>query len=177
MRWTAAPHVCFTLYEATHPEVFRSPAYLARLNAPTPWTQQIMPHMSNFLRGACETIFTAGSGIGATLAVLRLNGDDSKKTVLSLKVAALEITQYAGVVGVHLGLCKPEITSQATNEATLRKSVDTNSFSYVLLVEALDANYLKNQWHQLIEQLTTAQVEILGTSHFDLSFMLNTPKA
>jgi len=52
----------FILYELTNPEVVGSPQYLARLNAPTPWSQRIMPRLQNFLRGGGRVI--AASGIG-----------------------------------------------------------------------------------------------------------------
>ena len=41
----------FILYELESPEVLDGPAYLARLNAPTPWSQRIMPQLGNFVRG------------------------------------------------------------------------------------------------------------------------------
>src|SRR3954471_14322383 len=41
----------FILYELEAPEVLDGPTYLARLNAPTPWSQRIMPQLGNFIRG------------------------------------------------------------------------------------------------------------------------------
>src|SRR3954471_10488606 len=41
----------FILYELESPEVLDGPAYLARLNAPTPWSKRIMPLLGNFMRG------------------------------------------------------------------------------------------------------------------------------
>ena len=45
------PDRFFILYELEAPEVLDGPAYMARLNAPTPWSQRIMPQLGNFIRG------------------------------------------------------------------------------------------------------------------------------
>jgi hypothetical protein len=39
------------LYELADASVVDSPAYLERLNNPTPWTTRMMPHLGNFIRG------------------------------------------------------------------------------------------------------------------------------
>ena len=41
----------FIHYELASPAALASAAYLARLNAPTPWTQRIMAVVGNFVRG------------------------------------------------------------------------------------------------------------------------------
>src|ERR1700712_1431484 len=50
----------FILYERKAPEVRDGPAYLARLNAPTPWSQRIMPQLGNFSRGGGVMTSRAG---------------------------------------------------------------------------------------------------------------------
>ena len=54
----------FILYELEAPEVLDGPAYLARLNAPTPWSQRIMPQLGNFIRGGGVMTARAGRGEG-----------------------------------------------------------------------------------------------------------------
>ncbi|MGY2938435.1 hypothetical protein ACVWZ6_008037 [Bradyrhizobium sp. GM6.1] len=54
----------FILYELETPEVLDGEAYLARLNAPTPWSQRIMPKLGNFMRGGGVMIARAGRGRG-----------------------------------------------------------------------------------------------------------------
>jgi len=39
----------FILYELQAPEVLDGPAYLARLNAPSPWSQRIMPQLARHI--------------------------------------------------------------------------------------------------------------------------------
>ena len=62
----------FILYELSTSEVLDGPAYLARLNAPTPWSQRIMPRLHNFIRGGGNVIARAGRGEGATIMAVRL---------------------------------------------------------------------------------------------------------
>src|SRR6267154_765313 len=62
----------FILYELEAPEVLDGPAYLARLNAPTPWSQRIMPQLGNFIRGGGVMAARAGRGEGAIIAALRI---------------------------------------------------------------------------------------------------------
>src|SRR3982075_4514676 len=62
----------FILYELEAPEVLDGPAYMARLNAPTPWSQRVMPLLGNFIRGGGVMATRAGRGEGATIAALRI---------------------------------------------------------------------------------------------------------
>ena len=70
---------CFTLYEGADLPVFNSPAYLERLNNPTPWTRKISPAFRAFMRGACRLVATAGQ----VRIVLRL-------TLAGDRIAAIE---------------------------------------------------------------------------------------
>jgi len=58
----------FILYELETPEVLDGPAYLARLNAPTPWSQRIMPQLGNFVRGGGVVTARTGRGRAAPLS-------------------------------------------------------------------------------------------------------------
>ena len=51
----------FIHYELRSPDVLGSEAYLARLNAPTPWSQRIMPILGNFVRGGGRVLARAGT--------------------------------------------------------------------------------------------------------------------
>jgi hypothetical protein len=53
-------HRYFILYDLERPEVVGGPQYLARLNAPTPWSQRIMLRLRNFGRGGGRVVATAG---------------------------------------------------------------------------------------------------------------------
>src|SRR5438132_2080527 len=65
----------FAFYEVESPAVLASPAYLERLNAPTPWTTETMrTAFRNSVRTVCDLRFAAGDLIGSHAAVLRADG-------------------------------------------------------------------------------------------------------
>ncbi len=60
-------------YDVRDFSVLQSPAYLARLNSPTPWTRQVTPSMRDSIRGLCHVAWRLGaSGNGVFLAAIRL---------------------------------------------------------------------------------------------------------
>ena len=61
----------FTFYDLDSPQVLFSPAYLARLEAPTPWTRKVMGHWSGMFRTVCERVARRGDAVGAFVAVAR----------------------------------------------------------------------------------------------------------
>src|SRR5260221_7541559 len=79
----------FILYELESPEVLDGPAYMARLNAPTRWSQRIMPQLGNFIRGGGVMTARAGRGEGATIAALRIERlPDNPQVLADLIVAS-----------------------------------------------------------------------------------------
>jgi hypothetical protein len=65
----------FAFYEVETPAVLASPAYLERLNAPTPWTKETMRiAFRNSVRTVCDLHCAAGDLIGSHAAVLRADG-------------------------------------------------------------------------------------------------------
>jgi hypothetical protein len=122
----------FTHYELATPAVLASEAYLARLNAPTPWTQRIMPILGNFVRGGGRVFAEAGTGHGGIIAALRLDN-----LPFSDPVAAVQ-----GVVGRDR-IARAELletdtagTGIKTREKTFRGSDET--FAWLLLIEGMD---------------------------------------
>src|SRR6201991_5202684 len=73
----------FILYELEDENVVGGADYLARLNAPTPWSQRNMPKLGNFARGGGRLGASAGTGQDRSVAPLRLDA------VPSLDAAAL----------------------------------------------------------------------------------------
>src|SRR6185312_14237936 len=73
----AAVNRYFILYELEDERVVGGPDYLARLNAPTPWSQRIMPRLGNFARGGGRIAASAGVGQGGIVAPLRLDAAPS----------------------------------------------------------------------------------------------------
>jgi hypothetical protein len=141
----------FILYELEAPEVLDGEAYLARLNAPTPWSQRIMPRLGNFMRGGGVMVARAGRGEGATITALRIetlpgNPQDLAETLVSCD----------GIAAVQIGATDEARTSVATTEKGMRK--DEGFFSGLLLIEALDAASLQ----AALQQARTIAPEVFG---------------
>ncbi|MFG5410576.1 hypothetical protein ABXN37_23805 [Piscinibacter sakaiensis] len=58
------------LYEVADLAVLAGPDYLARLNAPSPWTQALMPHYRGMRRGLCRVRASVGPGLGGEALLL-----------------------------------------------------------------------------------------------------------
>jgi hypothetical protein len=61
----------FSFYELDDPDVLFSPAYLARLGAPTAWTQRIMRVWKGMVRTACERVERTGHALGGYVVAAR----------------------------------------------------------------------------------------------------------
>lgn len=134
----AARYAFGTIYAGDDAEVFRSPAYLERLNNPTPWTAEVAPSFRNFLRVACERIATAGKGDGGSMATVRC--DFARKDAAAIlretgQRLAEAILALPGVCCVHLGLARSEISGVRTRETELRDAMAEKGFDAVILVE------------------------------------------
>lgn len=134
----ASRYVFGTIYAADNVEVFRSDAYLARLNNPTPWTAEVAPSFQNFLRVACDRVATAGTGDGGSMATIRFDfasaGSDA-----ALRQAAQGLVEAVqalpGVACVHLGIARSEVSGVRTRETELRSAMAEKGFDAVLLIE------------------------------------------
>jgi hypothetical protein len=127
----------FILYELEAPEVLDGAAYLARLNAPTPWSQRIMPLLGNFVRGGGVMTARAGRGEGSTVAAIRIERLPQAPGRLAHDLAALE-----GIAAVQIGVTDLARTSVPTIEKGMRRQEAV--FAGLLLIEARDEKSLRN---------------------------------
>ena len=65
-------HRYLALYEVDDVSVLSGGAYIERLNNPTPWTQSMMPHFRNFVRGVFDVPARVGEVHGGAIVTLRL---------------------------------------------------------------------------------------------------------
>src|SRR3954469_4675551 len=134
----------FILYELEAPEVLDGPAYLARLNAPSPWSQRIMPLLGNFIRGGGVMTARAGRGEGSTVVGLRLENLPKDAGRLAGALAALD-----GIAAVQIGVTDLARTSVPTVEKGMRK--DEGVFAGLLIIEALDEASLRHALSKVAE--------------------------
>lgn len=83
-RWRAlaGEPAYFVLYEVGDLDVLSSPAYMDRLNHPSPWTAKIMPSYRGMRRGLCEIVARAGHGLGGFGLLLRFGVEARDETAL-----------------------------------------------------------------------------------------------
>ena len=121
----------FILYELETPEVLDGSAYLARLNAPTPWSQRIMPQLGNFIRGGGIITARAGRGEGSKIAALRIEHLPEQPKRLADAVVSLD-----GIAAVQIGATDLARTTVPTVEKGMRRQ--EGLFAGLVVIEALD---------------------------------------
>jgi hypothetical protein len=134
----------FILYELETPEVLDGAAYLARLNAPTPWSQRIMPQLGNFVRGGGMVTARAGRGEGSTIVALRIEHLPEAPQRLADDIAALD-----GIAAVQIGVTDIARTSVPTIEKGMRRQEAV--FAGLVLIEALDEKALRSALRRAAE--------------------------
>ena len=93
----------FVLYELSEHGALASPEYLARLNAPTPWSRKLMPHHANMVRSQCVVLESAGAVAAACALTVRFSpGEDAAATQAAIRPWLPQLAAAPGLVGAHL---------------------------------------------------------------------------
>jgi hypothetical protein len=125
-RWTSTLDAegFFVLYELEQYETLTSKAYLDRLNAPTPWSQKMMPHHLNMVRSQCRVALSFGGGVAAALATIRLSPQTGREADLKemLSASLQTWTEKPGLTGGHLLMTETPKMSAPTTEQQIRGS-------------------------------------------------------
>lgn len=124
------------VYELEDETALAGQPYLDRLNAPTPWSQRIMPVLGNFARGGGRRVASFGSGRGGVVAAVRCAAGELPDAGL---VETLVVQDR--IAAAHLLETDAARTGIRTSEKGLRK--DDGSFDGLLLVEGLDPSVLR----------------------------------
>jgi hypothetical protein len=133
----------FILYETESPEILASPAYVARLNNPTPMTQQVMPKLKNFVRGAGRVVQSSGVCGGGAVKVMRF---EQPHSILSNKDARSALFKQIHEMDRVLAVRLFEVDTAATTIQTEEKKIRTSReeiYSQLLMVEAVDVEAFK----------------------------------
>ena len=127
----------FNLYEADSPETLAGQDYLNRLNAPTAWSQRVIPSFRNVARSVCRVAFTNGVGSGGVMLTLRFAIDAAHRdsTIDALRRRLLPPLVYRkGIAGVHLCLADDAASGVETAERKVRANA-TLVPSWIILIE------------------------------------------
>jgi hypothetical protein len=104
-----------------------SPAYLERLNNPSPWSRKMFASC-RLSRTLCRVAESRGNGVGGEVMTVRNPG----------QVAIDAIAATSGVTGVHLLERDTSLERPRTHEESLRHGGADESVERVLIVEGHD---------------------------------------
>lgn len=133
----------FVMYELADREVLAGPAYLARLNDPTPWSVAMMPHHQGMVRSLCEVTASAGAGGGRYMLTLRLAPAAQRATELRAYLQGLvaSLPPTRGLAGAHL-LERSALGNIAQTQEQRIRGADGTA-DWVFLVCGHDAEVLR----------------------------------
>lgn len=171
--WDRTFHRYFALYPTRTITVLNGPDYLARLNAPSPWTQKMFPRLVNYVRGACRIVASRSEGVGGFIASIRLSLAEPARGLegSAATTAAAEIRGLDGVTGVHIGVVDADVTGIPSSEKTLRVGGE-GTFDAVVLIETTSRRSAEEAMPTIEDTLTalpnmapTRTSGIYGLSH------------
>jgi hypothetical protein len=149
----ADPPRYFYFYETESLDTLQSPAYLARLGDPTPWTRRTMVLVRNNTRTACRVVASVGPGLGGVIATLRLGARAGHEEALrawltgSALPAALE---HPGVVAGHLLEGDAGVSTAAKGDEKRLLATPDALVRWVVLVEGIDPGALESACRDLL---------------------------
>ena len=95
----------FMMYEVAEVATLTSAPYLERLDKPSPWTQSVMPHYRNMVRGLTRVAGSAGAGVAGFAMVARISPEEGCGDALDKWLAGTllpQLAQQPGLSGAHL---------------------------------------------------------------------------
>lgn len=105
-RWTDADggDGFFVMYELQDHAVLASAAYVARLNAPSPWSTRMMPFHRNMVRTQNRVLLSRGAVTARHALTIRLSPLDGHAQALQqgLDDLATNAASQPGLVGLHV---------------------------------------------------------------------------
>lgn len=127
----------FNLYETASAKVLTGADYLARLNAPTPWTTATVRHFRGVARSLCEVAATYGEGLGGLCATLRYDVDPSAAAAhrAAMTAALRDLASTAGTAGAHLLVADEAASGIETAERRARGGPGNLVPRWIVLVE------------------------------------------
>ncbi len=105
-RWTSATggEGIFVMYEIDSRATLSSSAYVAHLNAPTPWSTKMMPHHRNMVRSQCHVMESRGGAVGKHALTVRFSPESGRDAdaLAHFKLLGESLVSRPGLIGAHL---------------------------------------------------------------------------
>lgn len=144
-RWRCADggEGIFVMYELDDHAVLASQAYLARLNAPTPWSTRLMPDHRNMVRSQCHVLESRGILPASNALTIRLSPARGRGEALraAIRSVAERVSREAGLAGLHL-LRHEDPPIAATEEQRIRGNADRTA-DWVVVACGYEADALR----------------------------------
>lgn len=153
----------FNLYEADTVQVLGGPDYLARLNAPTAWTQQSVKSYRNVARSICDVVYTHGVGQGAYLLTARFDVVEGQEERVSAVLQQRVLPSFAdkqGVTGVHLCVADDAASKVETAEKKARAE-GTQIPAWIVMIEGCAPDYVRAAGKSLLADMQAQLAEQL----------------
>ena len=110
----------FILYEVQSEAALTGSAYRDRLNNPTPWSRQMMPHHRNMVRGLCRAQASYGSALGPALLTVRFSAERANELRGWLSDTLAAMPSRKGLVAAALLRHTGQPPATQTTEQRLR---------------------------------------------------------
>ena len=167
LRTEGAPRYLI-VYEVESVAMKESPAYLARLNDPTPWTTATMQRLRGMVRGFCHVRTGAGYGLGRAALALRYSASDPEEARAWLAQQAQSLASRPGFAAAYL--LDPVEAPQMTREQAIRGKDAT--LAPMFFVTGHDAQAVREACGRELgtAALREAGIEALDAGFYELGF-------
>lgn len=142
-RWVAAGGGLgyFILYEVEELATLTTGPYLERLNNPTPWSKQMMPHHQNMVRSLCRVQARFGAGLGRALATIRFSPQPGAEQGLGRWLQEAVLPELPSRKGLVASLLLRDAASTAANPTMEQKIRGRDATAdWAVLVSGYDAD-------------------------------------
>jgi len=152
----------FNLYETESQSTVTGADYLARLNAPTPWTIATVGHFRAVARSLCRVAASFGAGEGGLIGSFRYAMDDARADAHRSRMTQLSLPALAkadDVAGCHL--LEADEAASAVETAEKKVRAERNLIPrWIVLVEGWgDAAAFASLCRGLLRDGTFADVD------------------
>ena len=149
-------------YEVDSPDVLNSPAYLQRLENPTPWTNQALRSFRGMVRTVCDLRLAAGRLAGSHAVVLRADDAMAPQTDAGGFVETLAMED--GIARVQLWTASARQTKADTTEMKSRGGDQVIAGALVVeCIRRTDADRIADKLATPPEPLGITGRSVLGT--------------
>jgi hypothetical protein len=156
----------FNLYEAANAEVLAGADYLERLNAPSDWTQRVVPSFRNVARSICRVVYSEGVGSGGIMLTQRFEVEPParERTLAALRERSLPpLVARRGIAGVHL--CLADEAASRIDTAEKKARADTTRIpTWILLIEGSTLEDVKAAGRAIATEVATEVAMAVATT-------------